>query len=361
MPVKYSSYSRICINCAADKGQKLAPIGRVTYKNGYLRILWCNSGFKFVFRGSHINIALGEMKYDDPVYIKITVDNTVYKFAVSTGKERLMIEGLHDGVHYVLVERITEGLTPVLFKSVTLFGSKIVVRPSRVSATKRIEFLGDSLTCGYGVLAEPTVAEYNTYEEDSTRTAAYMAGTAFKADIRTICLSGKGMVCNCNGDRSDHRACNFFKYDDFDGTMHDFSTWQPSLLVINIGTNDAWGAATESEYIDEMRKFAHFVREVYPDTRVLWLCGMLGAQYYAEPLAALIKELGGEKEGYYMLKFEPIEKYDGERGGGGHPNLRAQTRFSKALIRHIHSIMNWPVKGNKDEVCDDLGDDTDAE
>ncbi len=351
----FSSYSRICVDCAEDCGRSLQTVGRVTVKDGFMRVLWCNSGMSFAFTGSHIIITLGEMTYEDPVYIKMTIDGTVYKFGISTGKERLMVEGLRDTEHKVLIERITEGLTPILFKSIAFYGKKPAVRPCRnANKNRRIEFLGDSLTCGYGVLAEPTVAEFNTFEEDSTRTAPYIVGKQLKADIRTVCLSGKGMVCNCNGDRSDHRACNFFKYDDFDGNMHDFSTWKPHLTVINIGTNDAWGGADEEEYINEMRRFAMFVREVYPKTKILWLCGMLCAQYYAGPLAELVKELGGAENGYYLLRFDSIETREGERGGGGHPNARAQIRFSKTLLKQIRHITGWTAK---DDAADESEQD----
>lgn len=367
--LSYSSYSRICIDCANDPNGILHHIGRVSFKDGFMRLVWCNSGVMFAFKGNQLRVALGETQYEAPVYIKITVDETVYKFAVSTGKERLIIEGLDDCDHQVLIERITEGLVPVLLKSITLYGRKPSVRTCRMNTKRRIEFLGDSLTCGYGVLAEPTVAEFNTFEEDSTCTAPYIVGRELKADIRTICLSGKGMVCNCNGERFDHRACDFFKYDDFDGTLHNFALWEPQLLVINIGTNDAWGGASEEEYIDEMRKFVVFVNEVYPKTKILWLCGMLGDKYFASGLSKLIRELGGAKNGYYMLRFDGIENHDGETGGGGHPNVHAQIRFAKALLKQIRLIMGWTRETEKDiklEVADinnesDLDTDRDAE
>lgn len=344
METSFSSYSRICINCGADGGKILQPIGRVACKDGYMRVVWCNSGMTFSFVGNRMLITLGEAEYDAPVYVRITVDDTVYKFAVSTGKERLIIESLSDADHRVTIERTTEGLTPLLFKSIAFYGSKPSVRARRLPAIRRIEFIGDSLTCGYGVLADPTVSEFNTFEEDSTCAAAYLTGQMLKADTRTICLSGKGVVCNCNGDRTDRKAGDFFKWDDLDGTPHNFKSWRPHVLVINIGTNDAWGNAPEDEYIAAMRELALFARDVYPNAKIIWLCGMLGSQFYADALSKMIKELGGSKCGYYMLRFDGIENHPGEVGGGGHPNAKAHARFAKTLTAYLRTITGWTQK-----------------
>ncbi len=340
MVIKNYNPERQTVKCCEDGGKCLYPLGRTVVKDDCLCAPWCNSGFAFNFIGTGFIVSLGEVCLPDTAYVKIVVDNSVYKFAVVNGKEKLMVENLAEKRHRVRVLRVTEGTVSIRFDLVTVVGKEPRFMSPETRTQRRIEFLGDSLTCGYGTLAPSTVPGFNTFEEDSTQAYAYFTAEALKAEARTVCLSGKGMVCNCNGNRDDYRACEFFKYDDFEGAKHDFTAWQPDVLVINIGTNDAWGGAKEDEFIAQSRLFLEFARSVYPKAQILWVGGIY-APYYGEGLKELIRSLGGKDAGYHLLMLECFTADKNEVGGGGHPNAKAHIRFSKAVAKKICSVTGW--------------------
>lgn len=339
MIIKNYNPERQIVKCSEDGGKYLYPLGRTVVKDDCLCAAWCNSGFAFNFIGTGFIISLGSIAQTE-IYVKIIVDNTVYKFAVINGAEKLMVENLKEKRHRVRVLRVTEGTVSLRFDLVTVVGNEPRFMSPEIRTKRRIEFLGDSLTCGYGTLAPGTVSVYNTFEEDSTQAYAYLTAEALKAEARTICLSGKGMVCNCNGNREDYRACNFFKTDDFEGADHDFNAWQPDVLVVNIGTNDSWGGAKEDEFISESRKFAEFARSVYPKAQILWVGGIY-APYYGDALKEMIRSLGGKDAGYHIMMLDSFCNNKDEVGGGGHPNVKAHIRFSKAVAKKICSVTGW--------------------
>ena len=173
--------------------------GRHTVEDGLLAFDWSGSGFAFNFSGSGFIISLGSYVADTPAYVKIIIDGKQsQRFAVVNGSEKLIIEGLSEKRHRVTVLKITEGEPKLRFDTVTLLGNGAELRNPPYNSPRRIEFIGDSITCGYGVLGLHTDPTYYTYQQDVTRSYAGITAERFGADARFIAISGKGIVTKPN-------------------------------------------------------------------------------------------------------------------------------------------------------------------
>ncbi len=321
--------------------------GRAFDKDGCIAAGWPNAGFSFNFYGSSVIVAMGG--YDGAVttYVKITVDDVVYKFPIRGGDERLIIDSLPLTRHKVCVYRITEGEPLQLFKSITISGDGCKFLSREKAKSRKIEFVGDSLTCGYGVLGQKTNPSFVTYEEDSTQTYAFFTAKAFSADVRTECLSGKGFYCNCNGSTEDVRAGEFFKQSSPRGEEYDHSQWEPDILVVNIGTNDMWGGASADLYMPKLGEFYSFARKVYPNAHILFLSGFMG-EFFAHEIRDFVREQSETDEKLHFMLLESIYGKDHEIGGGGHPNINAHIRIYRALSKRVSSITGWRKKVSDD-------------
>ena len=314
--------------------------GRYSIQDGCLAFDWTNSGFAFAFSGTGFIISLGAYTADIPAYVKIIIDGKQkQRFAVVNGSEKLIIEGLSDKRHRVEVLKITEGEAKVLFDSIMLLGNGAALRNPPFNSPRRIEFIGDSITCGYGVLGTINDPSYETYQQDGTKTYAYLTAEKCGAEARMISISGKGIVCNCDGNREDLKTGEYYNYlTRLGGICED--GWIPDVVVINIGTNDCGGPASDEEFTEAAKDLVAKVRARYNDAQIIWVYGMM-SQLYAETLRKAIREISKTDEKVHFIYLETIFGNDAETGANGHPNVRASIRVSNILYKKIRSVTGW--------------------
>ena len=309
-------------------------LGRHAFTDsGALIVSWSAGGFEFGFEAERIRIQLvPDYSADQPCYLGVFLDGKrVMKFAVTTGAEMIMLEDIGSGEHNLRVVRLSEGDCPLKFESVTLSGDDVKLLPPP-EYDLRFEFLGDSITCGYGDIADPSVNCFCTCDEDTTRTYAYLTAEHFGAEIRVEAISGQGIVRNCNGD-VDRPIPVFFERGLRNGSeKHDFSSWTPDFVVVNAGTNDAGGRVTDEEFYLGAYLFLSRIRAVYPAAKIVWVYGMMNRKY-EKVLGGLISSMNDPK--LFFLPLETIYAGENEVGAVGHPNERGQRRAADALIKLI--------------------------
>ncbi|MBO4452636.1 MAG: hypothetical protein J5793_01755 [Clostridia bacterium] len=326
-------------------------LGRHTVVEDCLAFDWSASGFAFNFHGTGFVISLGAYTGEVPAYVKIKIDrNHRQRFAVVNGSEKLIIEGLSDSRHRVEVLKVTEGFPKLLFKSIAFFGSDpgFNLPPHRPS--RRIEYIGDSITCGYGVLGRATDPGFETWQEDCTYSYAYLTSESLGAEGRYICISGKGIVCNCEGNREDVKAGSYCEYTSASGGGICDDGWIPGAVVINIGTNDAGGPAGSEEFSEAAAELIAKVRKRYPEAYIVWLYGMMNNNYINE-LREVVKKVSANDKKVCLLYLEAIKASSNEIGANGHPNVRASVRAANALSKKLTSLTGWtksPVDGEEE-------------
>ncbi len=319
---------------------KIRVKGRHTIQDDCLAFDWTNSGFAFAFNGTGFVISLGAYTADIPAYVKITIDGKQQqKFSVVNGSEKIIVDGLADKRHRVEVLKVTEGDAKLLFDTITLHGLDASLRNPPFNSPRRIEFIGDSITAGYGVLGASTDMDYQTFQQDGTCTYAYLTAQKCNADARFICNSGKGIVCNCNGDREDVKAGEYCSYlTRTGGECND--GWIPDVVVLNIGTNDCGGPAPEDEFVEAAKALIAKIRGRYKDAQIIWMYGMM-SQLFKDTLRKTIREVSKTDDKVHFLFADTIIGNESENGANGHPNMRASVRCSKLLYKKIRSVTGW--------------------
>lgn len=314
--------------------------GRHTEADGCLAFDWTNSGFSFAFAGTGFILSLGAYSADIPAYVKIVIDgNRRQRFAVVNGSEKLIIEGLSDKRHRVDVLKVTEGDSKLLFDEITLLGNGAAFRNPPFNSPRKIEFIGDSITAGYGVLGTSKDPTYQTFQQDGTYSYAYLTAEKFGADARFICISGKGIVCNCEGNYEDVKAGEYYNRQTRTGGVCN-DGWEADVVVINIGTNDCGGPAPDDRFVAAAKDLVAKVRARYPSAQIVWMYGMM-TQPYAELLRNTIREISETDEKVHFLFVDTMFGNESETGANGHPNVRASMRASGLLYKKIRSVTGW--------------------
>lgn len=212
-----------------------------------------------------------------------------------------------------------------------------------------LQFIGDSITCGLGNLCgkneggsciNTANAHEDSIEEDGTQTYAALAARAMNADYEMLSYSGIGTSYSW--------GASFFAKDLYAsaGTCRDasakfdFSTARvPSAVIVNLGTNDAFGYSsaglTEETHRAAVKELLLAIRaNVGADTPIVWAYGLMGTGK-GNVIQAAITELGGESAKYYY--FDGLTEQ--RKGGNGHPTVAGHEVAAQELQTYLESIL----------------------
>ena len=256
--------------------------------------------------------------------------------AGSDGVTDITVRGIGDGgvaPHEIEILKQTEPQWSTSVLEEMSFHGQLVTKP----ADKKyfIEFIGDSITCGYGNLWTPdsfaaSSASGNADYEDGTAAYAYLCAQSLEADCSVISCSGigvdKGWTSFSMGDL--YPKASYFRDKDTD---YDFAR-TPDLVVINLGTNDKSRGSTEADFKAKARALIELIRTKYgEDTSIVWAYGMMGDARCAWS-KDVISSLGGEAAGLYT-----VELTQNSDGGNGHPSRTAQRYAAAELCDFLYS------------------------
>ncbi|NLZ45119.1 MAG: hypothetical protein GX896_00335 [Clostridiales bacterium] len=220
----------------------------------------------------------------------------------------------------------------------------------------KIEFIGDSITCGYGVDDEVKENHFATTTEDVTKTYAYKTAQALDADYSMFSISGYGIISgySSNGKKVPEQALpqyygklgySWNKFAEVSAPNEvdwDFSNYQPNIIVINLGTNDSTyckGDEKKQEYVDAYKEFLKQVREANPNAEIFCTLGIMGANLYSsveEVCYNYTEETGDSK--VHPFKFDT---QDGTLGYAAdwHPTEATHEKSSQSLVEFIKETM----------------------
>ena len=213
--------------------------GRAVHEaDGSWRFGWPGVYFESRFRGTGVIVAL-ETRTD---FLRISIDGAEQARLVRPGTARLTISGLAPGDHVVRLDKLTEsqeggsrflGFLPV--------GGDVALPPP--ARARRIEYIGDSFTVGYGNSSPGrtcTRAEVHDYT-DTSRAFGPLVAARLDADYRINAYSGFGVVRNYNGAVPGESLPTIYPRlvpGDRAPVEADAADWRPQLIVISLGGND---------------------------------------------------------------------------------------------------------------------------
>ena len=322
---------------------RLCALGRIGYRTDALAFDWTNSGVYFRFRGNNITFHFDAPALSQNLYIKVKLDNRASRVLVNAESTDIEIRAAQDTEHTIYCVRSNEVLdaVPMVLRGITIDGDAPALLEAPLLPERKMLFIGDSITCGFGNLSDGNLPRFLTCEQDGTKTYAALTAAHFDAQAHFICISGRGIVRNC--DNVDFPLIPQF----FDQTMisdpspWDHAQYQPDVIVINAGTNDTAGEGCPVNPEDFKRGLCDFSKHllaVYPGAKLIWSYGMMTLDLQ-EAFQEAVKELPADR--VETLFFTPAHAMTDGLGGCTHPNLRAHYRCAGVLIDKIYRFVGW--------------------
>ena len=208
----------------------------------------------------------------------------------------------------------------------------------------KMEFIGDSITCGYGVEGRSEAETFTTATENAEKGYAVLTAEALNADAVLTCFSGHGIVSGYTDDpriRNEEDLVSIYyekagrnelplpsgkKIQDY---PRDFSLFRPDYVVVNLGTNDlSWCRTDEARgelFARDYTGFLKTVRKHNPGARILCVLGAMGTglnDRMKQGVEAFCRETGDTQ-----VSVLAVEEQNAARDGYGadyHPNETTQ-------------------------------------
>lgn len=253
---------------------------------------------------------------------------------------------LEPGEHTVEVVRVTEGFLGLAhFKGFALDHDAEVL-DWQTAHDRKIEFIGDSITCGYGVEANDPKEHFTPATENFCLGYSGLTARRLDADYLVVSRSGIGMVRNYDGpyDGSDNAMPDIYPQTFYTETepKWDFDRFTPDVVCINLGTNDfSTTGVNVDNYVSAYVTFAGKVLDRYPEAELVVLEGPMNNS--KELRAALdrvvdqLQEQAPERVHFFELSAQ------GELGYGAdyHPNRAQSRRNADELTAYLADLMDW--------------------
>lgn len=336
---------------------------------------WSGSGFELCFKGKRLDVYLRAIETVFPPegilwpWISVFVDDVdtpLSEVAIDRPGQRVTLFSSDvSEKHNIKVVKRTEndkGKAGVIGFE---FDGELLP-PERGKSRYCLEFIGDSITCGFGNEARHRDDLFFTKEENGLLAYGAITAKLLGAEYNSICVSGiplcmpldpmfrleipgfpdldikqKAMEdCYEYTDRLYEEACG----KDGDYSVWDFSAYKPDAIVINLGTNDSYrikasaGKADEERHFESRYKdFIYKVRRLNgPDPVICCTLGSMDYYLYDNILKAAeeYKNNTGDKK-IFCYKFGGIFPPREGFGAQDHPSVRTHQRMGMELSEKL--------------------------
>ena len=345
---------------AADE-EHVRLIGRTFFDDttGVRWLTYSASGIEFEFSGTDVELVFyGDSKAstldeNSGVRYAVYIDDEPKLDAqmVKKGADRVTVHADSSGTHNLKLIKLSEVANSIIgVKQITVMGD---IKPAGGS-DRLIEFIGDSITCGYGVDDEDRTHPFSTSTEDATKAYGYRTAQLLGWDCSLVAISGHGIVSGYtgNGVKQDKQLMSDFYGNHghcygtaganrLENVAWDFAR-QPDVIVINLGTNDESYTKRDEERIEEYTlgyvDFLKLVRGKNPDAAIICALGLMGDGLYPAVCDAVSRYSAGTgDENVYTFHFDPIKADEGY-AADYHPTSKTHERAAAELAEYIESI-----------------------
>ena len=313
------------------QGRRYAEGGRLFFNH-------CGASFKGCFEGTTLSFDL----FSDAVergrnaYVRLTVDGKTRRIRLPIGQKTLTV-AFPKGKHVFELIKLTETANNSLGASSVKTDGDFL--PYEEQKQLKLEFIGDSITTGFGVLAKETYGEYKTKEQDVTKAFSHLAARALSAEYRVIAAGGWGIL---KSKYSSYAIPDF--YDNVDllrNRQKCADGFVPDVFIVTLGTNDF---SYLSDLSEEKRKkeraevkaaFIAFLNKLLAKNKPIVL--VYGFFDYPD-LGVMTEEVWRELDSPLLSTLEVQSANALNDVRAGHPGKRCHRLAAGRLVKTIRTL-----------------------
>ncbi len=339
-PIDYSKVKLYKMNTDYDK---VYPIGRTAIVENGITCDFSASGI--AFSGTMRDTVRITVETNQEAYFTVYVDGKrlLDRYQVTPEKKLISFDlGEAVGEHTVRIVKQSEiRYTRCVIQNIQIYG---VLQAAPIQQDRYIEFIGDSITCGYGVLGDNSVSDPgNVLYADATQAYAFLAAEKLNADYSLVCCGGIGLAIEENKQIVPFNMTDIYSYISAPAYRPDTKKYEatrtPDCVVINLGTNDNAKGVTEEAYKAGVKALIEMVRDNYGNVKIVWAHNAMGESRADWTLAAFDEWCMANAVARDM--FLMVKLTQNNAGAGAHPNtegqIQAAEELSSFLLENIYN------------------------
>ncbi|KFF02479.1 SGNH/GDSL hydrolase family protein [Flavobacterium reichenbachii] len=342
---------------AQNKSNTFLYAGRFEkLQNNTVVLIGTASSVTFNFTGNECSIALQSVdSYEHHNYVSLVLDGKyIGKIRIEKGAVQSFPIKVTSNKkeHRLEIYKNTEAHSGnILFVGTT---AKLASISSKEK--KKIEFIGDSITCGAASDPSEIPCDQGEYMDHHNSYYAYgpTLSRAIDVDYLVSSVSGIGMYRNWNDENKDEAIMpdvyqNLYLTKDNSKPKYDFA-FQPNIISIAIGTNDFSGGDGKKErlpfnvekYVSNYINFIKMLYEHNPNAQiVITNSPMVGGEkaIVFEDCLNKVKSAFAEDKSHkaiQIFKFKPMTPH----GCLGHPDVADQKVMADQYAPFLKKLLN---------------------
>ena len=297
---------------------------------------WTASGLEFKATTTTKSDIVFTANSTAPVYFKAYVDGKLWKndgadYYTVSGPTKIVLKNVPAGTHVIRLVKATGYLLGQAEISAVEVAGTISATPAN---DLYIEFLGDSISCGWGVVG----ANDGGYQsQDGTLAYPYLVAQALGADYSILGLSGRGVVygTDYNFDK------NYLQASPARSTAaYDFER-KADIVVINLGTNDRGNHADTAEFeAGYVRLLESVFAKNGSDCIVYCLWGAMNDAYNTQ-IQSAIATYRASHAGAQIYTLELAQStVAGGAPSWGHPSISDHAGYTTVLTEALKKVIS---------------------
>ena len=349
----------LCFLCLGTKAQtqfisfndpNIRYEGRTVWDKDAAELSWSGTSVTVFFKGTDLSAILKDADTAD--YYNVIIDNkNISKIHTDTTKKSyLLASGLSNKKHKVQLFKRTEwALGKTWFYGFETSSKAKILQPPPLPKRK-IEFYGNSITCGYAMEDSSGNDSWHGFFENNYLSYAAVTARHFNAQYSCIAKSGIGIMISW------FPLIMPEMYDRLDATdpdsKWDFGQYTPDVVVINLFQNDSWliekpdhdefkhrfgsKAPDENFIVTSYENFVKTIRNKYPNAYIICVLGNMDATKTGSPWPGYVEEAMKDINDPKILTH--FFEY---KNTPGHPKTGEQKKMADSLIEFIEKNIKW--------------------
>ena len=322
--------------------------GRTHTNEKGTHFFYTGSGFDIKFEGTKVIAQITTDYQTDnkkpflTVYSEVDQKKVERVIELKLGNNSVELCNLNYGVHTIEVKKRSESMmSRTILTQLETDGRFLTLDP--IQGKLKIEWIGDSLTCGFGNLGKNPDEPFRTDDEDGMRSFATLASKTLDADYQIISVSGIGIYKSFYAEVT--MPCIYEQKDIYCNEPYQFD-YKPNLVILNLGTNDhsymkflmSNSLVHEKENFKKAYiRFVETILEKNKEAKVL--CISQGSRQFNVDMLIeeAVKDI--ENQRLYHFRVSDILEADGI-GGQYHPTVKTHTRWGYEIANEIKKIFH---------------------
>ena len=305
--------------------------GRTYKREDALHLDHAASGIEVAINGTTLR---AEMEVSANVYLCVYVDGLENRERISLTPSQTtytLASGLERGFHTIRLVKSSE-IYDGQINIVSLRSEGFYTAPEK--SNFRIEFVGDSITAGYGSLGA-TGAARTVENSDACSSYAYYTAQKLGVDYSVVAIQGICVKAHMWLQESMNDVYKILS--PFTRTPYSFED-KADVVVVNLGTNDAeYIKSKDGTYCQQFPQdylaLLQYIRGKNPNAYIVCLYGFMGKQSSIEDgIKQAVKNCNDKKVVYLENGFVAEGL-----GANSHPSKHAQNEWAEILADYIQT------------------------